>query len=814
MELKDTPPFLRPFTAGKDDLTVGHDELGRPIKKSVVGNEYADKSLSHGKPSLANAKENIKETVSGFKEGLAKLIEDPTTFLDETLGGFVESTLGFKDEVMSGQATLGQVEGLAPVVGGISTPFSVPEGATRVFGGRSAKKFPYEKEFDYYELKDKGLSDEDIWQTLGIEQDEVNKNWSFEINPDYRIKGDSEESTLKFLKIFSDELAPDEVLSVEEPLGKIIDWPELFDNYPRLKETTVLLLPQKDNGYFNAEDNVLAIGKGWFDSKEKLTDILSHELQHGIQSHEENSGGASMDYFWKYDPEVNDLKKQSDYWIGINDEKAEKLYNEAKLLTWSKYQTNYGEVEARATELRNYLTPEERREIPPSDTKKQAYGLFNKERSKSAHMPTARMSHPIDKKGEPMDFLNFAEGGVVPPSEPVNKTNGNEVPLGSSPEEVEDDIPAKLSGGEYVLPADVVQFYGIDKIEKFVQKAKMSLQELETNGRIGGEKGEGTPKEEQAATEEDDLPFDVSALKTSEGMEDPASQPIMMAEGGLVQGATERKPYRDSRGNIQYILFRNGQPVQAIPEGLTPANSASSTNESSDTSAPRDNKPMTNWDASDYESYLKGRTIFGDVSKLATAAIGPAGLLMAGAAKLIDNRTTSRAVENINKMLEKPDLTPQDRAKFEELKTQYMEIKGGDGQSNGTLLGDAKTFTPRDSLAANVGLYGQDKIPFNEGIWSWRENKLKKELEEKKDTELKEKLGVDQMNPSKKKETKEPSMFDDETEQTSRPTVSVKNEPTSNAPVSSPRPQRNPRNDKKDKGKNYAKGGFVKRPNC
>ena len=35
--------------------------------------------------------------------------------------------------------------------------------------------------------------------------------------------------------------------------------------------------------------------------------------------------------------------------------------------------------------------------------------------------------------------------------------SGNEVPPGALPSEVRDDIPARLSEGEYVVPADVLQ---------------------------------------------------------------------------------------------------------------------------------------------------------------------------------------------------------------------------------------------------------------------------------------------------------------------------------------------------------------------
>ena len=45
--------------------------------------------------------------------------------------------------------------------------------------------------------------------------------------------------------------------------------------------------------------------------------------------------------------------------------------------------------------------------------------------------------------------------------EKVDPVSGNDVPPGSLPVEVRDDIDAKLSEGEYVVPADVVRFFGV-----------------------------------------------------------------------------------------------------------------------------------------------------------------------------------------------------------------------------------------------------------------------------------------------------------------------------------------------------------------
>ena len=84
-----------------------------------------------------------------------------------------------------------------------------------------------------------------------------------------------------------------------------------------------------------------------------------------------------------------------------------------------------------------------------------------------------------------MAFMN--EGGLTDDGMDVDPVSGNDIPSGSMAEEVRDDIPAQLSDGEYVVPADVVRYYGVKFFEDLRERAKMGLQDMEMNGRIGGE---------------------------------------------------------------------------------------------------------------------------------------------------------------------------------------------------------------------------------------------------------------------------------------------------------------------------------------
>jgi hypothetical protein len=81
----------------------------------------------------------------------------------------------------------------------------------------------------------------------------------------------------------------------------------------------------------------------------------------------------------------------------------------------------------------------------------------------------------------------MAEGGIKDSGMNRDPISGNEIPAGSLAKEVRDDVDAKLSEGEYVVPADVVRYFGVNYFEKLRQKAKAGLEEMDRDGRIGGD---------------------------------------------------------------------------------------------------------------------------------------------------------------------------------------------------------------------------------------------------------------------------------------------------------------------------------------
>jgi hypothetical protein len=113
----------------------------------------------------------------------------------------------------------------------------------------------------------------------------------------------------------------------------------------------------------------------------------------------------------------------------------------------------------------------------------------------------------------------------------MDPVSGNEIPPGVTAENVRDDIDAKLSEGEYVMPADVVKFFGMAHFEKMIKKAKEGMAEFEEEGRIGGKDVDSA--EHEMAEEEDDM------MEMAEGGYTLGNDVMALdgyAAGGLVDG--------------------------------------------------------------------------------------------------------------------------------------------------------------------------------------------------------------------------------------------------------------------------------------
>jgi hypothetical protein len=177
-------------------------------------------------------------------------------------------------------------------------------------------------------------------------------------------------------------------------------------------------------------------------------------------------------------------------------------------------------------------------------------------------------------------MIDKMSGNPVPPGAMPNKfdpVSGNEVPLGSSSREVRDNIPIMASENEYVLPADVVRYIGLDKIEKMVNSAKEGIEGMGQQGRIGGEPPAPAP---QGAPMFNTGGLVTNTTNPSRGILEGVSEfdskipfafnPAPYLGGFDPSGHVKIYQYRGPNGEVMFIpTNNNGQPLFSPPEGYT-----------------------------------------------------------------------------------------------------------------------------------------------------------------------------------------------------------------------------------------------------
>ena len=366
--------------------------------------------------------------------------------------------------------------------------------------------------------------------------------------------------------------------------------------------------------------------------------------------------------------------------------------------------------------------------------------------------------------------VGFAEGGLTMDDQmetvfksyrgEVDPVSGNEVPLGARPEEVRDDIPANLSEGEYVVPADVLRYYGVKFFEDLRSQAKQGWQELDEGGRVGGE---------PAGMEmgEDELPFDISELQTIDDSQ-MGEQPEMneggyikgYAEGGAVQaeysnpdlnslrdsnmfssqtpsgsGGIEMREYVGPDGAIMYVQFMNGLPLSFIPDGFSPKGTAKEAvannvaekadtgggNRDRDPSSSMPEKEDINWataDADAFNNYLDSSQ--SKMGKLVKGGIGLMGGPVVGLAlKGVEKLQYNNVMNGLNSQLENPELSKEKREELLGIKSR-MEAeseKGMAGKLKDTIVEKSGIYGGESSMTKNLkDTSGDDRVGF-EDTW-------------------------------------------------------------------------------------------------
>lgn len=170
----------------------------------------------------------------------------------------------------------------------------------------------------------------------------------------------------------------------------------------------------------------------------------------------------------------------------------------------------------------------------------------------------------------------FNEGGLEQDGGMTDPVSGNDVPVGSTQAEVRDDIPAMLSEGEFVFPADVVRYIGLEKLMKIRQQAKEGLKKMDDMGQMGNSE-EAIVPDDIPMESIPDIPFNIDDLDLME-------EPQEFSDGGTPRrrysfselvgstsqaSAPKMRYFVNANGNILVIPEVNGKLMQEVPTGYS-----------------------------------------------------------------------------------------------------------------------------------------------------------------------------------------------------------------------------------------------------
>jgi hypothetical protein len=180
----------------------------------------------------------------------------------------------------------------------------------------------------------------------------------------------------------------------------------------------------------------------------------------------------------------------------------------------------------------------------------------------------------------------FAEGGMNDEGGTVDPVSGNDVPPGAMQNEVRDDIDAKLSEGEFVIPADVVRYIGLERLMKLRDEAKQGLSRMAEIGQMGNADQVENPEalhedEKDFDSEIDDIMKEVDGEQMGEKQfakggavyVPPADKDILakynIPRTSITNPALDVRLLKNAAGDSLYMTYFNDKPGGAIPAGYS-----------------------------------------------------------------------------------------------------------------------------------------------------------------------------------------------------------------------------------------------------
>ena len=197
----------------------------------------------------------------------------------------------------------------------------------------------------------------------------------------------------------------------------------------------------------------------------------------------------------------------------------------------------------------------------------------------------------------------FAEGGMKDEGGTVDPVSGNSVPPGAMQNEVRDDIDAKLSEGEFVIPADVVRYIGLERLMKLRDEAKQGLNRMAEIGQMGNADQVKNPEalhedNQEFESEIDDIISEVDGEQMGESkfaaggiVKVPEASKDILAKyninrTAITNPANDVRLLKNAAGDSLYMTYFNNKPSGKIPSGYSVVDANPTSRKSTDVPTP------------------------------------------------------------------------------------------------------------------------------------------------------------------------------------------------------------------------------------
>ena len=234
-----------------------------------------------------------------------------------------------------------------------------------IMGGRFAKdgQGKYETAVELYK---EGKSDQEIFDVSKSYLDVDVLGTSRNYEDAFRFEMPTANSKLNEKEVFDGRMEGFRSVEIDEEYGsfpvndapyarleQILDFPELYEQYPEIKDLQVARINRFGGAFYDPEKNFIGVADHL--DNEKFQSALLHEVQHWVQHKEGFPTGGN----------AKTIAEQLAYRMSMDD--SERLKGPARDL----YQSLYGETEARTVQ-RRFSDPEEAKLTPLVSRRKES----------------------------------------------------------------------------------------------------------------------------------------------------------------------------------------------------------------------------------------------------------------------------------------------------------------------------------------------------------------------------------------------------------------------------------------------------------